>query len=258
MVCVTRAFVKFLAASPLDRRSVLVSAAVFVSSRSEAALGARGAAELDAEYYLRGALGLDRNRDVFDRREPRQPLEPDVVRPLDPNFAAMVLSAAGVRSAASDSDQAAQACEAIYLALKDSDDRTARAARIGDVLYNRLAPAADASLLRGATSIVDAFARANWIVSGTVAFTDGDDTDDTPRPLQVTLRRPVTAPVAARLERQGVLYHPDFIGLCLAAFFKRRGFAGNFDEYLLDDTYRTDPRAFQASSTLILFPLLDS
>lgn len=238
----------------IDRRSIFAPLMLIPPQVTNAA---RGAAELDAEYYFRGALRLDRDRDIFDRREPLRPPEPAPNRNLDPDFASIVLAAAGERARISTSQQASEVCERIYLKLVNSDDRTTFAARIGDALCDRIKPPTDVPLRDAAQSIVDTFARSNWITSGVVEFADGDNEDATPRPLQVTLREPVTAPVAANLERRGFIYHPDFTGLCLASCFRRRGYTGQFDEYLLDDTYRSDPRAFQASSTLLLFQLLE-
>lgn len=238
----------------VDRRSLLLFALASVDKKSTGRI--RGAAELDAEYYLRGALNLDKDRDIFDKREPLKGLEDLPDRELDADFAAKIFNAAGQRQVtASSSLQAEAACEAIYQSL----DRK-KAEALGDALRTALLPSSideSVSVRQGAQSLVDTFAAARWIESGTVQFADGDDEDDDPRPIQVTLKNPVTATVAAKLEKRGVIYHPDFTGLCLASYFRRRGLSGQFDEYLLDDTYRSDPRAFQASSTLLLFQLLE-
>lgn len=234
--------------SCLSRRSCF--AALFVPAEAWAA---RGAAELDAEYYLRSALGLDK-RDIFERREPRLAPTPPDPRPLDPAFKAALLDTIGEPPG-----DEAEACANFYrrLAALDKRERELAARRVGDALLAVLAPNAT-GLRAGAQAVVDAWAATGWIEPGSVArFADDDDQDDDPRPLQVTLKSPLTARVAADLERSGLIFHPDLTGLSLAAYFRKRGLSSNFDEYLLDDTYRTDPRAFVASSTLLLFPLDD-
>ena len=242
------------------------------------ALLARGAFELDAEYYARSLLGLDKDRDVFDRREPLKTPEAFAICSVDETFATEVLTLAArcARSVAPNFDYAAPSSlatsDAVSAATFDFYERAARALAtrekrerfqrlLGEALLPLSSKNADQGLLVGARAVLETWKTHGWIESGTVSFADGDDDDDDPRPLQVTLRRPATAPAFADLEKQGQLWHPSFVGCALGAYFsdslqqKKDTRIRKFDEYLLDDTYRTDPRAFRASSLLLLFAL---
>ncbi|KAJ8612563.1 hypothetical protein CTAYLR_007193 [Chrysophaeum taylorii] len=231
---------------PGTLKGLFVGALVGLSSPPSPARGARGAAELDLEYYARGVLGLDRQRDIFSLREPREEPRASPRRSVDPGFAAAVVAALGETG-----DDLETACRRFYEKLSPD------AASVGDRLFAR-ANAGQGELRDAAQEIVDAYSSAGWIESGVVAFSDGDNDDPEPRALQVTLKGPITAPVAASLEQQkGIAYHPDLVGLTIASLCRRRNLNPAFDEYLLDDTYKTDPRAFVASSVLLLFPILD-
>jgi hypothetical protein len=64
----------------------------------------------------------------------------------------------------------------------------------------------------------------------------------------------------ACLEERGVAWHPDPCALALASYLRAAGTLTaptphGFDEFLLDDIYRDDPRAFQPSTLLALFVL---
>ena len=103
---------------------------------------------------------------------------------------------------------------------------------------------------------------AAWVGAASSArYGDDDDDDDDdaalyPRPLKISLANPAPAPALQELEQRGVLWHPDFVGLSLGAYFRRSGLtAVRASEYLLDDVYRPDPRAFVASTTLLLYEL---
>ena len=227
----------------------------------------RGAFELDAEYYARSVLGLDK-RDVFDKREPRK--QPDALpsRSIDEAFATKILTSA-VRCAKATnkafdftlpmtlttSDDVSDAAKGFYTAAAKTfttpQQRDAFQRCLGDALLLDLGgvPSRQSSLRAGVATVLDVWTTHGWIEKASI---DGEDDLS----LQVTLRRPVTATAAAQLEKLGLIWHPDFVGCSLASYLatttKTRP---QFDEYLLDDTYRTDPRAFQASSVLLLFPL---
>mmetsp|Transcript_12592 Transcript_12592/g.16946 ORF Transcript_12592/g.16946 Transcript_12592/m.16946 type:complete len:291 (+) Transcript_12592:1942-2814(+) len=241
------------------------------------AFAARGAAELDAEYYFRALLKLDRDRDIFDRRRPRISIEPLKTRFVDESFARAIFSDASYclskwggkwipPESIVTSDVATDACRDFYETavnvLQSKEQRQNFANDFGDSLFERVSLSLQKqdlkSLRFGAQAIVNTWNSYGWIDSGSVVrFEDDDDQDDTPRPLQVELKFPVTAPAAAQLEQSGIIWHPSFVGLSLATFFRRTLSLPSpcpFQEYLLDDTYRSDPRAFQASSTLLIFP----
>ena len=64
----------------------------------------------------------------------------------------------------------------------------------------------------------------------------------------------------ACLEERGVAWHPDPCALMLASYFGKSGSLDaptphQFDEFLLDDVYCDDPRAFLPSTLVALYSL---
>ncbi|KAJ1459021.1 hypothetical protein M885DRAFT_512181 [Pelagophyceae sp. CCMP2097] len=304
------------ALAPLQTRRLVLDSTVaavgaVVTARPDSANAARGAAELDAEYYIKSLFKTDK-RDVFDLRAPSLMIEQLPSRTIDAVFAGELSRRVAKQIAAfatdtqtgaasphvaaeldalrlselaafsktgnitlGESTGSAFECFCLYLladkSITTKPSRLAFGVALGSELLCTLRrPTADvvkgavtsSSLLRGAEAILSLWRARGWIgKESAVRYGDGDDDDDDdpalfPRPLRVELAKDVPARATTELERRGVLWHPDFVGLSLAAYFRDCGLENTrFDEFLLDDTYRTDPRAFVASTTLLLFPL---
>jgi hypothetical protein len=174
------------------------------------------------------------------------------------------------------SDSAGVAVLALYEEaaerLLDKKSRTAFAAAFGAALLaNRgpaLAPSTSfGSLIKGAEDTLAAWKAAGWTKDVKITFEGSADlaeaADDFASGYEVktsvSLGGAASCLADACLEERGIAWHPDPSLLALASYFIQSKAAltaptpHKFDEFLLDDVYRDDPRAFLPSTLLGLF-----
>ena len=177
---------------------------------------------------------------------------------------------------AATSDGAGVAVLALYSEaaerLADKKSHAAFATAFGAALLASRgpAPASGASfkaLVKGADDLLAAWKAAGWTTETKITFESGADlaeaADDFASGYEVkasvALSGAASCLADACLEERGIAWHPDPCCLALASYFIQSRVAltaptpHGFDEFLLDDVYRDDPRAFLPSTLLGLF-----
>ena len=312
-ICATTSALKLTA----TRRALAGRAAAAASSLALTRPGnaARGAAELDAEYYAKSALNKLRGTspDVFAARQARVAPVAAAPRAVSPAFADAISSAAtkAIAAAANNANVAAVRASAAARApaerkalaaraardldlgattdalgadmlalfaeaserLSDRGSRAAYCAAVGDALLALAnVPAAPepslAKIVGGAEDVLRFFKESGYVSSAKLAFEQGglgeaaeDYRDGYEVKVSASLDGAASILPDSVLEERGVSWHPDFCALALARYFALRGATcaaptpHGFDEFLLDDVYRDDPRAFSATTLLALFTL---
>ena len=174
------------------------------------------------------------------------------------------------------SDSAGVAVLALYEEaaerLLDKKSRTAFATSFGGALLANRGPApapgaSFKSLIKGAEDTLAAWKAAGWTKDAKITFEGSADlaeaADDFASGYEVktsvALGGAASCLADACLEERGIAWHPDPCCLALASYFTQSRCAltaptpHKFDEFLLDDVYRDDPRAFLPSTLLGLF-----
>ena len=174
------------------------------------------------------------------------------------------------------SDSAGVAVLALYEEaaerLLDKKSRTAFSTAFGAALLANRGPApapgaSFKSLIKGAEDTLAAWKAAGWTKDAKITFEGSADlteaADDFASGYEVktsvSLGGAASCLADACLEERGIAWHPDPCCLTLASYFTQSKVAltaptpHKFDEFLLDDVYRDDPRAFLPSTLLGLF-----
>eukprot|EP00629_Pelagomonadales_sp_RCC1024_P001317 CAMPEP_0119265774 /NCGR_PEP_ID=MMETSP1329-20130426/4477_1 /TAXON_ID=114041 /ORGANISM="Genus nov. species nov., Strain RCC1024" /LENGTH=306 /DNA_ID=CAMNT_0007265623 /DNA_START=135 /DNA_END=1051 /DNA_ORIENTATION=- len=290
-------------AAPQMKRRALLGAAACVP---QSAFAARGAAELDAEYYARRAFDAVRGTtpDVIEARKPRVAPVAAAARPVDTKLLASVqregaaalakasgggakevgdaiaareqdarkaFAARAARDLSSDdgsSDAAGIAVLALYTEasarLTTTKARAAFSRAFGDALLAATpAPKDFRAVVRGAEDLLGEWKKAGWTTALKISFEGSADVAEASEDwasgyevkMSVALGGAASCLADACLEERGVAWHPDPCALALASYFRGAGALTaptphGFDEFLLDDVYRDDPRAFLPSTLL--------
>ena len=190
------------------------------------------------------------------------------------NFAARAARELAAGDATSDS--AGVAVLALYEEaaerLLDKKSRTAFATAFGTALIANRGPApapgtSFKSLIKGAEGTLAAWKAAGWTKDVKITFEGSADlaeaADDFASGYEVktsvALGGAASCLADACLEERGIAWHPDPCCLALASYLTQSKVSltaptpHKFDEFLLDDVYRDDPRAFLPSTLLGLF-----
>ena len=156
--------------------------------------------------------------------------------------------------------------------LQDKKSRTAFATAFGAALLASRGPApapgaSFKSLIKATEDTLAAWKAAGWTKDAKITFESGADlaeaADDFASGYEVktsvALGGAASCLADACLEERGIAWHPDPCFLALASWLAQSKVAltaptpHKFDEFLLDDVYRDDPRAFLPSTLLGLF-----
>jgi hypothetical protein len=177
---------------------------------------------------------------------------------------------------AATSDGAGVAVLALYSEaaerLADKKGRAAFATAFGAALLATKGPnpasgASFKALVKGADDLLAAWKAAGWTTDVKLTFESGADLAEAAEDFasgyevkaSVALSGAASCLADACLEERGIAWHPDPCCLALASYFIQSRVAltaptpHGFDEFLLDDVYRDDPRAFLPSTLLGLF-----
>ena len=179
------------------------------------------------------------------------------------------------------SDSAGVAVLALYEEaaerLLDKKSRTAFATAFGAALLASRGPApapgaSFKSLIKATEDTLAAWKAAGWTKDAKITFESGADlaeaADDFASGYEVktsvALGGAASCLADACLEERGIAWHPDPCCLALASWLAQSNVAlatptpHCYDEFLLDDVYRDDPRAFLPSTLLGLFVVAKS
>ena len=72
-----------------------------------------------------------------------------------------------------------------------------------------------------------------------------DLADGYPVELKISISGSTTIGASLQLAGEGASFRPDFSTLVVASLLTKAGLKATFDEYFLDETYRTDPNDFR-------------
>ena len=156
--------------------------------------------------------------------------------------------------------------------LQDKKSQTAFATAFGAALLANRGPApapgaSFKSLIKGAEDTLSVWKAAGWTKDAKITFEGSADlteaADDFASGYEVktsvSLGGAASCLADACLEERGIAWHPDPCCLALASYLTQSKVSltaptpHKFDEFLLDDVYRDDPRAFLPSTLLGLF-----